>query len=146
MNQDDPIPDGLSCEKVYSAPRRFDLATLFVVMIIYSCLLGISVALGLPEKFTLSILGFLTVIGVSQPALFGGNKPRLASVMGGGISLPLLFALFYFQEESRFSSLATLLGCLCIFPLGACLGYCAGALVGGVFLVADVVRHGHGVR
>lgn len=130
--------------KVYSAPRRFDLATLFVLMIVYSCLLGLFVGIGLPDGITFSILGFLTIVGVAQPVLFGGKSPRLASVIVGALALPLIFTVATLLM-SREPSLDPLAAGVCSIPLGLCFGYLAGTLVGGVFLVAERLRRGKGL-
>ena len=129
--------------RVYSAPRRFDLATMFVVIIVYSCLLGLFVGVRLPNQATFSVLGFLTAVAIAQPALFGGKMPRLASVIVGGVALPLIFVLLNFLVMGAPLSYA-LMGCVCCLPLGISFGYLAGALVGGVFLIADWVRQGRG--
>ena len=146
MNQVDPIiAEVVRSRRVYSAPRRFDLATLFVVMIVYACLLGLFVGVGVPDEVMFSILGFLTAVAISQPALFGGNMPRLSSVIVGGVALPLIFTMFsIFKLHHRMSSMDILLGGASCVPLGASFGYLAGAMVGGVFLVADLVRQGRG--
>lgn len=129
-------------EKVYSAPRRFDLATIFVVTAAYSLGLGMLRGFGTPPIVVLYIAVFITAVGVGQPILFGGTKPRLASVlMGigaffvGTLSLPLVGRLHIgdFSEQIAFALLFSA-------PFGGGLGYVAGALVGGVFLVADKVR------
>lgn len=146
MNQDEPNTDRASVRrKVYSAPRRFDLATIFVVIIFYSCLLGLFVGFGVPDEITLSILGFLTVIAVAQPVMFGGRKPRLASVVVGGLAWPVLFILTTFMSGRMVPTSAVLFGGLCSIPIGLMFGYLGGATVGGVFLIADLVRRGRGL-
>ncbi len=135
----------LTGKRVYSAPRRFDLATLFVVMVVYACLLGIFVGMKLPDVTTISILGFMSVIAAAQPALFGGNRPRMASLVVGGIALPVIFWLASPNIFERVSGRFILFVCASYIPLGSILGYLTGTLVGGVFLVADMVRQGRGV-
>lgn len=143
MNQGHHItPEIGSRNKVYSAPRRFDLATMFVVMIVYACLLGLFVGLGLHDAIMFSILGLLTLVAIAQPVLFGGRMPRLASVIVGGVVLPVVVVMMTFNVDTP---IAMIFASLSLIPLGAAVGYLAGALVGGVFLVADIVRKGRGV-
>lgn len=149
MNQENPITaEIVRTKKVYSAPRRFDLATLFVVMIVYSCLLGLFVGLGVPDFVTFSILIFLTVVAISQPVMFGGNRPRLSSVIVGGIAMPLFIASVTILNEHAFSPVEFLIvvlgGLMCSIPMGISAGYLAGTMVGGVFLIADWLRQGRG--
>lgn len=144
MNQQKPdVAEKRVQPKIYSAPRRFDLATMFVLMIVYSCLLGLFVGIGLPDVVTISTLGFLTIVGLAQPVLFDGKSPRLASVVVGGLSLPMIFTLATLVYSPK-ASMGSLAAGICSIPLGLCLGYVAGALVGGVFLVAQWVRRGKG--
>jgi len=146
MNQTDSNTDQATVRrKVYSAPRRFDLATIFVVIIFYSCLLGLLVGFGVPDEITLSILGFLTIVAVAQPVMFGGRNPRLASVVVGGLAWPVVFTLTTFMTNSRVPASAILYGGLCSIPMGLLFGYLAGATVGGVFLIAEFVRRGRGL-
>ena len=146
MNQDRYIPsENASRNKVYSAPRRFDLATLFVVMVVYACLLGVFVGLGLPDPVTFLILGFLTLVAIGQPVLFGGRMPRLASAVVGGTSLPVIVAIMAFKNGTNTTTFGMILGGVSCVAFGVFVGYVAGALVGGVFLVADIVRKGRGV-
>ena len=132
--------------KIYSAPRRFDLATLFVVMIVYACLLGLFVGIGMPDAITFAILIFISAVAISQPVLFGGKMPRLASLLVGGVSLPIIIVLLTLIYAPDFNIRAMIGGAICCSPLGLSFGYLAGALVGGVFLVADLVRNGRGVE
>lgn len=146
MNQDHHITSEIaSRNKVYSAPRRFDLATLFVVMIVYACLLGVFVGLGLPDPITFLILGFITLVAIGQPVLFGGRMPRLASVIVGGVSLPVIFAMMAFNDGANVTTIGMIISGVSCMAMGASVGYLAGALVGGVFLIADIVRRGRGV-
>jgi hypothetical protein len=84
--------------------------------------------------------GFITIVGVGQALLFGGRKPRLASmVSGAAISLLLSMALWVFPPRLMPREYLMIM-MVWYLIVGGLLGYVAGVLVGGVFLVADYVR------
>jgi hypothetical protein len=128
--------------RFYAAPRRFDLATILVVTAAYSILLGCLSGFGAHPILSTTVAGFITFVGLGQALLFGGRRPRLASSLVGGcmFGLPITAGLMLLPQPRpappiNFASV--FIGyALC----GAILGYLAGVLIGGVFLVADVVR------
>jgi hypothetical protein len=127
--------------RIYSAPRRFDLATIFVVTAAYAILLGTLSACGFLPVVSLCVAGFITGVGIGQAALFRGQKPRLASTIAGGICFSFILGGFFIAEQLQvpvilFVPVVLIYGVI----LGVPLGYVAGVLVGGVFLVADVLR------
>jgi putative addiction module component (TIGR02574 family) len=131
--------------KLYSAPRRFDLATIFVVTAAYAIILSSLRGLGSPPLVVFYIAGFITLVGIGQAVLFGGTKPRLASVLTGivayfvgMVTAPLVG---HFDIGGAVEQVAVAL--LFAAPVGAPLGYVAGVIVGGVFLVADAIRQMH---
>jgi hypothetical protein len=127
-------------EKIYSAPRRFDLATIFVVTFAYSLLFAVLSGLGAPPALSVIFGVFITVVGIGQAVLYGGNNARVASVISGAIiGVPIALGLTIWASRTSPGALLILMT-----PLGAALGalcgYLAGTLVGGVFLVADKLR------
>ena len=131
--------------RIYSVPRRYDPATLFVVSLAYALLFGFMRSVGFPPIAFAVVAGFVTLVGLSQAILFGGKAPRQASAVAGigaflVVQVPVLAecALRHLQD------LGILVACLpltAILP-GAMLGYVVGVLIGGVFLVAEAVRRG----
>ncbi len=84
--------------------------------------------------------GFLTAVGLAQAVFLGGKSPRVSSMIGG-----ILFteaALLLGWATGAFGTgLAGLLPIMLVAMIeGAILGYAAGTLVGGVFLVAHLLR------
>lgn len=127
--------------KVYSAPRRFDLATMFVAMILYSLLFGGLTAIGVDGIAILVLAGWILGIAVSQAALFHGAQPRVASAIAGGFMMLVLV----FLGNALFGSLTfwvAIIGLFISVFFGTALGYMSGTLVGGLFLFADLVRKG----
>jgi hypothetical protein len=127
--------------KVYSAPRRFDLATIFVVTAAFSVLFASMSALRLPPLFSAGVAGFISLVGSSQALLFRGQRPRTASLIVGAVACSLLNLAAWMGSGFRaYATFQLWLGGIYSIIGGAFLGYVAGAFVGGVFLVADVLR------
>lgn len=126
--------------KIYSVPRRFDLATIFVVTAAYSLLLGTISGFGGHPLISLGVGGFITMVGLGQALLFGGQKPRLASVLVGTVCyfLPIIIMTFVAGPSMPRGILPWMLLQGVVFA--PVFGYFAGVLVGGVFLVADLLR------
>lgn len=126
--------------KVYSAPRRFDLATIFVVTSAYGLLFGALNALGAWPIVSAVIAGFITIVGIGQALLFGGKKPRAASVLVGVVLHVVIWTSIMAVSPRFYPPEAWLAMVAAVVVSGVMLGYCAGGLVGGVFLLADVLR------
>jgi hypothetical protein len=127
-------------EKIYSAPRRFDLYTIFVVTFAYSLLFAIMSGLQFEPMYSLIIGGFITIVGVGQAILFGGQNGRIASVITGAVAtVPITFGIVMATTRG-FRGDEMILTLPVTTVLGACFGYLAGVLVGGVFLIADKLR------
>ena len=86
--------------KVYSVPRRFGMGTIFVVTTLFAVLFGILTSVGAPGEFVLILAGFLAIIGFAQMLLFGGKRPRLASVLPG-IVLTTLISLAWIAPNGK---------------------------------------------
>jgi hypothetical protein len=132
-----PAPLGA---KIYSAPRRFDLATIFVVTFAYSILFALMSGFSFPPTVSVIVGLFITLVGAGQALLFGGRKPRVASVITGAIAcVPLtLTTIMLTRRGFRGDEMFVAIPLSGIF--GAGFGYIAGVLVGGVFLFADTIR------
>jgi putative addiction module component (TIGR02574 family) len=130
--------------KLYSAPRRFDLATIFAVTAAYSILLGGMSALRFPPEVSCYVAAFITLVGIGQAVLFRSSMPRLASVLTGMVAY-FLCTISFALVEPRFDLFGFMPAAI-VFSIvfGGLLGYLAGVLVGGVFLVADVLRQRYG--
>jgi hypothetical protein len=126
--------------KVYSAPRRFDLATIFVVMSAYAVLFAVMAALKLPPAVSMMTAGFIAVVGVGQALLFRGLKPRTASLLVGAAIYCIATLGYYVFYPRMYPASALILMLVYGLFSGGVIGYVAGTLVGGVFLVADFVR------
>ena len=126
--------------RIYSAPRVFDVATLFVVTFAYAILFSV-LSFSINPKSTILWGGcIVTFIGLCQAILFKGSKPRLASVIGGGLAAFVLLLCLEQMRRSPPSVLAVSIIGLCSATVGCGLGYLTGAVVGGVFLIADKLR------
>ncbi len=133
----------------YGATRVFDLFTLMAITMAFALMFAL---LRLAEPIlmidvsgvALGLGTFVTGVAIFQLALWEGKRPRLASLVGGpflvlGITLAIrLWQLggalpqLTLEDAFWFNQLAL------IFGLPA--GYLGGALVAGVFLIADLLR------
>jgi hypothetical protein len=132
--------------KVYSAPRRFDLTTIFAVTAAYSLLFGVMSGLNLPPVIRM-VVGIITpLVGIGQAMLFGGQKPRLASLLVGAACFAALRVFAVALGDRPLSVDLLFLALMQGAVIGCIAGYIAGVLVGSVFLVSENVRHWFGRR
>ena len=121
----------VSGPKLYSVPRKLDLASLFVFTTCYGLLFALMNMVHADALFFAIVAGFFTCVGVSQAILFKGKAPRLASCLTG--------AAYYFGI--LLVSGMPLIATVFVLLVGAAVGYVSGACIGGVFLVADALRN-----
>lgn len=118
-------------------PRRFGIGVAMIIMVMYAVLFSTLQALNFsPVPFVL-VAAFFTVVGLGQMVLYGGNRPRAASIVAGAVFLPFCCVGCAFYFEPAFFPEAFMLA-LTIIPLvGALCGYLAGVLTAGVFFTMD---------
>jgi hypothetical protein len=153
MQNDDPSPivnTSSSAEsthpEVYSAPRRFDIFTLMVVTVAYAFLFMLTSIVDTINKtaslWASAVIGiFLAYVAVAQIVLFQGRSPRIASMLAGVSAVAIWLLVFVVRFADPVGAPYDLVwGMICSCVWGAPVGYLAGATVGGVFLVSDVLR------
>lgn len=133
-------------------PKRFSIAimmawiTLFAMA--FSVLKGVDAPPGVFGSVTILMLG----IGVAQMWLFGGKKPRLASVVAGAVvlcvevaGLNILTGCFSVERSSIVlrvvTSIVLIIPCV---PLGAFFGYLLGGLTAGIVLTLNYLENRKG--
>jgi hypothetical protein len=125
-------------ERLYAAERRFDLITLLTIISAYAVLFGVMRLFRWELGAFALMAGLVTCVGAGQAFLFQGAAPRGASVLVGGVYFALVAAVLSWMEGHRIESAVCLLFALSIE--GAIVGYFCGVLVGGVFMVAELLR------
>jgi putative addiction module component (TIGR02574 family) len=130
--------------KLYFAPRRFDLFTIMIVTAAYAILLSGMSALRFTPVQSCYVAIFVTVVAIAQALLSGLSMPRAVSVYAGMVAF-FVGTISYTFIEPRFD-LSEAIPAAIVFSLifGGVLGYLAGVMVGGVFLVADLMRKRYG--
>lgn len=134
-------------------PRRFGISSLLVVTAACAALFSFLSCLDLPPiEVAISgaiIGGFFALIAIGQAVLFGGQKPRQASIVIGGA----VFTLFALGEIILFLVFAPRSPPAAAVPwlifaliaqaliLGPVFGYLAGGVIAGIFLVLDRIEH-----
>ena len=128
----------------YGAPRVFDIFTMFAVTLAFALLFTVlkflQPALGGDLAPTVaSFSAFVTLTGIAQMFLWNGKQPRLASIVAGPVNWFVIgLALLLISQGLKGIPMAV--GAVCTAPFGVFAGYLAGAMVAGVFLLADKFR------
>jgi hypothetical protein len=125
---------------LYSAPRRFDLATIFVVTAAYSLLLGGLTAMDASPLVKVVVTALVTIIAVAQAFFLKIANPRGVSIVAGSIAYTLISCLIWITFRNIFIDSFFLVVLINGVIGGGIIGYLFGTLVGGVFLVADKLR------
>src|SRR5262245_22810688 len=103
--------------KVYSVPRRFDLTTMFVILLVFAVLFAAMRALD-AHPAAVGVFGlFIGWVGAAQALLFRGKNPRLASVLAG-VTFQIVFAvipILWAVGNNRFGRMNSTMGILSIF-------------------------------
>lgn len=126
----------------YGVPRRFGLGTLFVVTTAFAVLLASLRAAGVSRVPVALIVAYVSFVGLGQLLLFRGTKPRAASCIAGSIAAVVLAVVAHGVDVSRNRDEWRFVPAeyLCWAISGVFLGYLAGGVVAGVFLVLDLVE------
>lgn len=132
-----------SSSELYAAPRRFDLATIFVVTAAYALLLGGLTALDAPPILKIAFSALAATVAITQAAFQKVANPRGMSIIAGMLVCTVFSALLLRQLWQGSVSLPAAVSVVfyCGVVGGSVLGYAMGTLVGGIFLVADVLRN-----
>ena len=113
---------------------------MFAISVAYGLLFSIMQALNaLPSAIFLTGI-FFAVVGAAQAIMFEGKKPREASMIAGGVAGFLCVVAFGIIEEAM-SPGETASAALCSVVCCPIAGYLAGTTIGGIWLVADYLRH-----
>jgi putative addiction module component (TIGR02574 family) len=130
-----------SGNQVFAAPRRFDLSTIFVVTMAFSLLFAGMRLLPFPPVVSVIVGGYFALIGLGQAFLFRGNRPRTASILVSMLYYALVALLVWQLRGPRAYPVSDIVVvAMLMMVFGAVLGYVAGALVGSVFMIADILR------
>lgn len=122
---------------VYSVPRRFDMATLLTVSLAYSILFAILKGMDASWVVFLYLGGLTVAVGVAQALAERSAQVRKASMITGGIYCIAMGGILLAAAPMTSGERVLIAFCL---VTGPGIGYLAGALDGGLFLVADMVR------
>ena len=122
-------------EQQTGMPRRFGIGSIMVITVAFSLLYALLRGFRAPGPLYAFLTMFFVVIAIAQMVLFGGRDPRRASILTGLFLLPICVVISL-PFLDRHGPDSTGVACFFVFsfPLGALLGYCAGGLIGGVFL------------
>jgi hypothetical protein len=134
---------------VVGMPKRFSIAIMMAWLTLFAMAFSLLKCVQAPPQ----LFGIMTVlmlgIGLGQMWLFGGNRPRLASVVAGAVVLSaavagLNLATGYFSDEKAGIVMRTIYSIVLIIPcvpLGAFFGYLLGALTAGIVLTLNYLEN-----
>ncbi|MCE9544670.1 MAG: hypothetical protein K8T25_04010 [Planctomycetia bacterium] len=139
-----PFYDGGSRREggTFGAPRRYSLATIFIVTGVCAALLGILRAAGTHPAIIGALVMLLAVVGAAQAILFRGRRPRIASLLAGAVwGVGMCGILCVLDLRAGRIDLGEMkLGVLCFMPFAVLSGYVGGTMVAGVFMLLDSVE------
>jgi hypothetical protein len=119
----------------YMVPQRFGMSAILGMMTALALLFALLRALDAHPAIYLFFGSLGLVISTAQ--MLNNARPRVASVVAGAILVPLMWAVLLAMDRRGPPLLA--IACIAIVatPVGAFLGYAAGTVAAGVFLVMD---------
>ena len=119
-------------------PRQYGVGTMLVITAIYGVLFALLASLDAPPAAFVVPAVFLAGVGLAQMFLFGGRRPREASLLAGSFLCTAGAATgVVIMHVAGEPGDGVLLWTVVLTPaLGAVCGYLVGAMIGAPFLVA----------
>jgi hypothetical protein len=122
----------------FAVPKTFGMSAIFGIMTALALLFAALRWLNAFPEVYFFLSGLAIAICVAQMAY--GKAPRLASVVAGGLILPLVFIVAaVLSGDSMRIGLAILIA-IPLLPCGALLGYLTGTCAAGIFLVMNYLE------
>src|SRR4030042_2439286 len=127
--------------KAVGVPRRFAVGKLMAITTLYAAVFALLSSVGAHPLVFLSVAIFVTGIGLAQALLFGGTKPRMASILAGAVlgftmSCTALCLVVGLRPQLGWRDPWILFEFFMCFvlgaPMGALWGYLVGGLIGGL--------------
>jgi hypothetical protein len=130
-------------------PKRFSIAIMMAWMTLFAMAFSVLKWISAPPQVFGAVMILMLCIGIAQMWLFGGKKPRLASILAGVVVLTvevvvLNFATDCFCPPRSSILLRCLYSIILIVPcasLGAFLGYLLGGLTAGIVLTLNYLEN-----
>jgi predicted phage tail protein len=122
--------------RVYQVPRRFGLGSLLVVTAFFCGLFAVMRFFRMPPLMMGYFGAQIVAAGVMQFIL--PKSPRGASALTGAILLPVLTIAYIAYHDGTLGPDDLIESLFCTVTGGALLGYSAGVLIAGVFMVMQV--------
>lgn len=123
----------------YMVPKRFGMSAILGILTALALLFGLLKRLDAPPMLYLFFGTLGLVICIAQ--MLNNARPRVASVVAGMVLAPLFLLVGSILWRLRYGGDEPLVAIACIamtfIPMGALLGYLAGTLAAGVFLLMD---------
>lgn len=130
----------------YRVPRRFGMGAILIGMTLFSVMVAMFTAAGVPGLVIAGVVTFCVAIGLSQMFLFGGRRPRPVSILVGVVLCVVLAECVAIYQINMFAQwnwyvIGELVQLTIYAALwGAFFGYLAGGALAGVFLFLDYIE------
>lgn len=121
-----------------SVPRRFSIGAMMAMVALFGIVFATMSSLNAPPEVFAVVTVLFAGVAVAQPLLFQGQRPREASILAGGVVLPIATAVALAVSPSvRVGPAEIIPAVICCIPSGLLFGYCTGTLAAGVFLLME---------
>ncbi len=120
----------------YKVTSSFGLVSIFTMIFVCSAMFGVFQAFQITLKIQAVIIGLVTIVAIVQ-MLATESQARLAAVGSGWFAAGGFIAYQATYLDVFMGIFASLCLILCA---GSLLGYCAGTIVAGIFLISDYVQ------
>jgi len=123
----------------FAVPKTFGMSAILGIMTALALLFAGLRRLNAPPELYFFLSGLAIAICLAQMAY--GKAPRLASIVAGGLILPMvLIVAGVLSGDSNRLGIAVVIA-IPLIPCGALLGYLMGTCAAGIFLVMSYLEH-----
>lgn len=146
---DNPIPEAWQAPATaVGMPRRFSIAIMMAWMTLFAGAFSVLKWVSAPPEVFGIVTIFMLSIGLAQMWLFGGNRPRLASIVAGAVTLPVeavILSLITNDFTNHSGPLIRILVSIVLIipsiPVGVLFGYLLGGLTAGIVLTLNYLEN-----
>lgn len=124
--------------RTYRVPSRFGTRELLLMTSLVAVVVALTQSIEASLRIVAPGMGFVLLVGMAQMVF--GNVPRLASAMAGVILFPVCAWIDPWFEGQRVTQAISSVDMCWLVICGGIAGYLGGALLAGIFLVADHFR------
>ncbi len=122
----------------FAVPKTFGMSAILGIMTALALLFAVLRRLNAFPEVYFFLSGLAIAICLAQMTY--GKAPRLASVVAGGLILPIVFIVAAVLSGNTTRIGVAILIAIPLIPCGALLGYLTGTCAAGIFLVMNYLE------